>query len=131
VKLITLGFTVAIATIAVSAISTNVLASDNSLQAQSNTTIIRRNNVDLNRAKNLARQAAVQANGGLGQYRPEDAMHGPAAQSPHVDNGDGTWTFTIRGRRPNSQVFTMETVVTVSRDGKQVTVDYNGPIRDR
>lgn len=106
--------------------STAVFAS---LQAQNNIETILTNSVELNRAKNRARRAAEEANGGLSQYRAEDAMHGPAEESPFVDNGDGTWTFTVRGRRPNSNRFTIETVVTVSRDGKQVTVDYNGPIR--
>lgn len=91
--------------------------------------VIVTDNFDLNRAKNLARQAAVSANGGLNRYRPENAMHGPAAQAPFVENSDGSWTFTIKGRRPESNNFTIETVVTVSKDGKQVNVNYNGPIR--
>ena len=98
-------------------------------QTQPDARIILTNNFDLNRAKNLARQASVAANGGLNRYRPEDAMHGPAAEAPFVDNGDGTWTFTIKGRRPESNTFTIETVVTVSKDGKRVNVNYNGPIR--
>jgi purine nucleoside permease len=127
---IKLALAIAIALLAIESAPTKALPSQN-LYSQRNVTIIRTNSAALNRAKNLARQAAVEANGGLSQYRPEDAMHGPADQAPYVDNGDGTWTFTIRGRRPNSQAFTMETVVTVSQDGKEVTVDYNGLIRDR
>jgi hypothetical protein len=84
--------------------------------------------LDLNRAKNLARQAAERANGGLGFYRSELAMHGPASQAPHVDNGNGSWTFTFKGRRPDSDDLTIESVVTVTNTG-QVTVDYNGPVR--
>lgn len=84
--------------------------------------------IDLNRAKNLARQAAEKANGGLSVYRTEDSLHGEASKAPFVDNGE-SWTFTIRGRRPDSSIFTLETVVTVSKDGKTVTVDYNGPLR--
>ncbi|MDP8934897.1 MAG: hypothetical protein M3N42_12340 [Cyanobacteriota bacterium] len=87
------------------------------------------NNIELNRAKNLARQAAEIANGGLGKYRAEASMHGTSKESPFVDNGDGTWTFTFKGNKPGSSVYTVETVVTVSQDGR-VRVDYNGQIRD-
>jgi hypothetical protein len=86
------------------------------------------NDIALNRAKNLARQAAETANGGLGKYRAEASMHGASKESPFVDNGDGTWTFTFQGYRPGSSVYTVETVVTVSQDGR-IRVDYNGPIR--
>lgn len=91
--------------------------------------IIITNQIELNRAKNRARQAATEINGGLSQYRAESSMHGPASEAPFVDNRDGTWTFTFKGRRPNSNRYTIETVVTVSRDGRRVNVDYNGPIR--
>jgi hypothetical protein len=84
--------------------------------------------LDLNRAKNLARMAAERANGGLSEYRAESSMHGPASQSSYVDNGNGTWTFTFKGYRPGSSDLSIESAVTVSRDGN-VTVDYNGPIR--
>jgi hypothetical protein len=86
------------------------------------------NNIELNRAKNLARQAAENANGGLGEYRAEASMHGASAESPFVDNGDGTWTFTFQGYKPGSSVYTVETVVTVSQEGR-ITVNYNGRIR--
>lgn len=86
------------------------------------------NNIELNRAKNLARQAAEIANGGLGQYRAEASMHGASAESPFVDNGDGTWTFTFQGHKPGASVYTVETVVTVSQNGR-ITVNYNGRIR--
>lgn len=99
-------------------------AQTNSSQNQTNPTVL----LDLNRAKNLARQAAEDANGGLGNYRAEDSMHGPASQSPYVNNANGSWTFTFKGRRPDSNDFTIESVVTVARDGN-VTVDYNGSIR--
>lgn len=98
-------------------------------QTQLNEITVISNNIELNRAKNLARQAAEIANGGLGKYRAEAAMHGVSAQSPFVDNGDGTWTFTFKGYKPGSSVYTVETVVTVSQEGR-VTVDYNGPIRN-
>lgn len=86
------------------------------------------NSIQLNRAKNLARQAAEVANGGLGKYRAEASMHGPSKESPFVENADGTWTFTFQGYKPGSSVYTVETVVTVARDGK-FRLDYNGPIR--
>lgn len=100
-------------------------------QNTSNNTVIHNNNSDLNRAKNLARQAAERANGGLGQYRAEASMHGPAEHSPFVDNGNGSWTFTFFGSRPGFSNFSIESVVTVAQDGKKVTFDYNGPIRKR
>lgn len=86
------------------------------------------NNIELNRAKNLARQTAERANGGLGKYRAEAAMHGASEESPFVDNGDGSWTFTFQGHKPGASVYTVETVVTVFQDGR-VRVDYNGRIR--
>ncbi|MEK0193903.1 MAG: hypothetical protein EAZ78_20180 [Oscillatoriales cyanobacterium] len=87
------------------------------------------NNIELNRAKNLARQAAEVANGGLGEYRAEPSMHGVSAEAPFVDNGDGTWTFSFKGSRPGSSVYRIESVVTVSRNGL-VRIDYNGLIRN-
>lgn len=84
----------------------------------------------LNRAKNYARQAAERINGGLSNYRAEPAMHGFAADSPYVDNGDGTWTFVFRGGRPGSDILDVETVVTVAQDGEMVNIDYNGPVRE-
>ncbi len=99
-------------------------AQTNSTQTTPNATAL----LDLNRAKNLARQAAESANGGLGVYRAESSMHGPARESPYVDNGNGTWTFTFKGSQPGSTTPTIESVVTVSQDGR-VIVDYNGAIR--
>lgn len=83
----------------------------------------------LTRAKNLARVAAESANGGLGNYRAESSMHGPATEAPYVDNENGTWTFTFKGSVPGTTTPTVESVVTVAKDGSEVTVNYNGPIR--
>lgn len=84
--------------------------------------------IDLNRAKNLARQAAEAANGGLQFYRAEDSMHGPAARCPYVDNGD-SWTFTFLGSRVGSVTRTIQSVVTVYKSSSRIVVAYNGPIR--
>lgn len=84
--------------------------------------------IDLNRAKNLARQAAEEANGGIRVYRAEAAMHGPAANCPYVDNGD-SWTFTFLGGRPGTTLNTIESVVTVYKNTSRVVVAYNGAVR--
>jgi hypothetical protein len=89
--------------------------------------------IDLNRAKNLARQAAERENGGLGQYRAEPSMHGPSVDAPYVVNPDGSWTFTFLGYDPQESqpsgtiLYSVESMVTVSQTG-QVTIEYNGPI---
>lgn len=97
----------------------------NSTEKLSDPTVI----LNLNRAQNLARQAAERANGGLGNYRAEASMYGPASLSPYIMNSDGTITFNIKGRRPESSEFTIETVVTVAQDASTINVNYNGPIR--
>lgn len=83
----------------------------------------------LSRAKNLARQAAENANGGLMVYRADRSMHGAVSDAPCVDNGDGTWTFTVKGGAPGFTTASRETVVTVDGNAWNVKVDYNGPIR--
>ncbi|MEG3851158.1 hypothetical protein QT971_29810 [Microcoleus sp. herbarium19] len=125
---IRLAFLVALSTLAVgvSPASSNPVRSS---QSQVNEITVISNNIELNRAKNLARQAAENANGGLGEYRAEASMHGASAEAPFVDNGDGTWTFTFQGHKPGASVYTVETVVTVSQNGR-ITVDYNGRIRN-
>ncbi|QDZ41396.1 hypothetical protein FRE64_00705 [Euhalothece natronophila Z-M001] len=80
-----------------------------------------------NRAKNLARQAAEQENGGLGQYRAEPAMHGPVEETNYEEIEDGVWRFTIRGREIGSDDFTIQTVVTVDEQAN-VTVESNEEI---
>jgi hypothetical protein len=82
----------------------------------------------LTRAQNLARQAAISANGGLAKYRPEAAMFGPAARSPHVKNPDGSLTFSFKGTVPGTEQPSIESVINVQRNGT-VAVQYNGPIR--
>jgi hypothetical protein len=84
--------------------------------------------VDLNRAKNLARQAAESANGGIRIYRAEASMHGPAKLCPYVDNGS-FWTFTFLGGRPGVTTMTIESVVKVYKSSSRVVVAYNGPVR--
>jgi hypothetical protein len=85
--------------------------------------------LNLNRAKNLARMAAERANGGLGRYRAESSMHGPASQTPYVVNSNGTWTFTFQGTEPGETIAVYESVVTVDPSTWDVTMDYNGPVR--
>ncbi|MDY6937278.1 MAG: hypothetical protein SWY16_06390 [Cyanobacteriota bacterium] len=86
--------------------------------------------IQLNRAKNFARQAAERANGGLENYRAESSMHGPSSDAPYVVNEDGSWTFTFQGRTPGADTYTIETSVTVSSDAQSVTIDYNREIEE-
>ncbi len=83
----------------------------------------------INRAKNLARQAAITANGGLLRYRPDPAMFGPAVQTQYLRNGDGSITFTFAGSTPGGANPSIETVATVAPGGS-VKLDYNGPPRN-
>lgn len=99
-----------------------------SIQAQPSPQNQIQNRIELNRAKNLARMAAERENGGLGNYRAEASMHGVADNAPYVQNNDGSWTFTFKGRSPLSSVYSIESVITVLPDGT-VTINYNGLIR--
>lgn len=83
----------------------------------------------LNRAKNLARQAAERVNGGLNYYRAESAMHGPAVEAPFTENGDGTVTFTFSGGSPGYTTPTVQTIATVDLATGEVQINYNGPIQ--
>lgn len=83
---------------------------------------------DLNRAKNLARQAAEIANGGLQRYRAEASMHGAAIDAPFEEFADA-WIFTFRGGEPGFTRPSIETQVRVDRRTFQTTILYNGPIR--
>jgi hypothetical protein len=80
------------------------------------------------KARNLARQSAIKANGGLARYRPEPAMFGPSAQTPAVKNANGSITFTFKGGAPNTSDLTTQSVVTVDPAGT-VNLEYNGPVR--
>lgn len=80
------------------------------------------------RAKNLARQAAESANGGLGNYHAETAMHGPIGGTNCVANDNGTMTFTFQGGKPGFTTPTVQTTVTVDPSNWNVTVDSNGAI---
>lgn len=93
------------------------------------TTVNVTNPAALGRAQNLARQAAERANGGLNYYRADRSMYGPPSQAPFKQNTDGSFTFTFQGYTPGSEVPSYQSVVTVSQDGEQVTVDSNGPVR--
>jgi hypothetical protein len=80
------------------------------------------------KARNLARQSAIKANGGLSRYRPEPSMFGPSAQTPAVKNANGSITFSFKGGAPSTPILTTESVVTVSPTGS-VNLEYNGPVR--
>lgn len=95
------------------------------------TTVVYRNTIpNLNRAKNYARQAAEERNGGLRYYQAEALMHGPVEKTRFVENSDGTVTFTFYGGAPGAAP-TIESVVTVAINGWKTYVNYNGPIRKR
>jgi hypothetical protein len=87
-----------------------------------------KNLIKLNRAKNLARQAAERANGGLRLYRAEPTMHQAGEDTSHKINNDGTITFTFKGRLANESIFTILSVVTVDLNRDIVTMNYNGEI---
>ena len=82
----------------------------------------------LTRARNLARQAAEKINGGLNHYRAAASMYGSSSEAPCIDGGN-SWIFTFTGSQPGSTIPSVESVVTVAKDGSKVTVNYNGSIR--
>lgn len=130
-KHIAISTTIALLGLTVASLNVNAQMPNRSVvTAQSETRVLDVSYIyTLSRAKNLARVAAERANGGLGQYRAEMSMHGPAADSPYVDNGNGSWTFTFVGGSPGYAAPSVESVVTVDRNTWAVNVDYNGPIR--
>jgi len=88
----------------------------------------------LTRAKNLARMAAEQANGGLRFYRAEAFMHGPVVHIPSygiVVSNPNSVTFTFLGGTPGEDLDTIESQVLVTQKGKawDVQVIYNGTPR--
>ncbi|QFZ90999.2 hypothetical protein [Synechococcus elongatus] len=86
----------------------------------------------LNRAKNLARAAAEQANGGLNRYVAESKMYGSGSGTDYTySNGFFTFQFVggVPGWQPQGLPPTVESKISVSFDGKTVRIDYNGPIR--
>ncbi|PSO47550.1 MAG: hypothetical protein BRC33_12335 [Cyanobacteria bacterium SW_9_44_58] len=85
--------------------------------------------IELNKAKNLARQAAEKANGGLTEYRAEPAMHGPGQSTNYEQIEQGVWKFRFKGRRPSEEEYTIESVVVVDMNNNTVDVEYNGPVR--
>lgn len=87
-----------------------------------------RNLVQLNKAKNLARQAAEKANGGLGKYRAEPAMHSDPEQTNHQKIRENTWKFTFLGKRPHADNYTIKSVVIVDLNRDTVTIESNRSI---
>ena len=91
------------------------------------------------RAANLARMQAELINGGLGQYSPADCMHQGGGGSAMgnglcmVSSSPQGYQFRFVGGRPGwaarNERATIETVILVSPDGKNLQVEYNGPIR--
>ena len=107
------------------------------------------------RAANLARMQAELINGGLGKYSPADCMHQAGGRSEvgrESSGGTGSGIRSGSGNRfclvsssPQGYRFrfiggtpgwaarqdrpTIETVALVSPDGKNLQVEYNGPVR--
>ena len=95
------------------------------------------------RAANLARMQAELINGGLGQYSPADCMHQGGGGSGGgsgignclclVSSSPQGYRFRFLGGIPGwaarQERATIETVILVSPDGKNLQVEYNGPVR--
>jgi hypothetical protein len=95
------------------------------------------------RAANLARMQAELINGGLGQYSPADCMHQGGGGSGGgsgignclclVSSSPQGYQFRFLGGIPGwaarQEMATIETVILVSPDGKNLQVEYNGPVR--
>lgn len=107
-----------------------VIGNAPSLSAETPSLMIQyRNRIELNKAKNLARQAAEKANGGLSEYRAEPKMHSLSTETNHEEIAPGMWKFTFRGKRPQASDYTIESVVIVDTNSDTVTIEYNGKIR--
>ena len=91
------------------------------------------------RAANLARMQAELINGGLGQYSPADCMHQGGGGSGIgnclclVSSSPQGYRFRFLGGIPGwaarRERANIETVILVSPDGKNLQVEYNGPVR--
>jgi hypothetical protein len=103
------------------------------------------------RAANVARMQAELINGGLGKYSTADCMHqggGGGGMDSGVGSGMGSgmgsrlclvssspqgYRFRFLGGVPGwaarQERATIETVILVSPDGKNLQVEYNGPVR--
>jgi type II secretory pathway pseudopilin PulG len=88
------------------------------------------------RALNLARNTAVQSNGGLSVYRPAQCMYETASAGNQclISSGSNGYTFRFLGGAPGWQQLnlapTVETEIRISSDGRAVLgVDYNGAPR--
>jgi hypothetical protein len=88
------------------------------------------------RAVNMARNWAVNNNGGLSVYRPATCMFntGEGGGSCLIQNNSQGYTFRFQGGRPGWQqeglAPTTETELQVSPDGRSITrVIYNGSPR--
>jgi hypothetical protein len=85
------------------------------------------------RAANMARMQAELLNGGLRLYSADSCMHQGGGGPCLVSNTDNGYRFRFLGGAPGwasrREQATIETVVLVSPDAKEVKVEYNGPLR--
>lgn len=88
------------------------------------------------RALNLARNTAIQSNGGLSVYRPAQCMYETASAGNQclISNTNEGYLFRFLGGAPGWQQLdlapSVETEIRISSDGRSVLgVDYNGAPR--
>ena len=88
------------------------------------------------RALNLARNTAVQSNGGLGLYRPDKCMFETASAGNKclISSTSDGYLFRFLGGAPGWQQLNLapsvETEIRISSDGRTVLgIDYNGAPR--
>ncbi|ERN40624.1 hypothetical protein KR51_00028830 [Rubidibacter lacunae KORDI 51-2] len=101
--------------------------------------------IALNRAKNLARQAAERVNGGLSYYRAEPAMHGNVFESPFtISEEQDLIVFVFKGYHPSDYrpdvgdtsqpsfayepPYSYQSVVAIDIDSGDIDVLYNGAL---